>query len=276
MRSFVALLCFGLLTGCTSARKSTVDTSKPLHLQLGGKVGDVTHTAFHSESAIQDLEDGQKVRDRHEVLDFLVAQTVIGVRDQQIAIRTKTLSKDGTGSLHDLAFPELHQQLDFIYSKSAEVLMVEELPKDSIFYLPPISLPGKPVQVGDTWTMNHSWVSANTGMPLNINLVTIFKDVVDCGKHGPCADLEVAGKVDMLGTSKRAKFDSKIWGRILFAIETGEILWSEVHAKDAFKTAAAETRVRSCMISKILPNAKSSEKLVCDLAKASVRPISIK
>lgn len=274
MRNVLLCLVFFTLTGCaTKSEKSDTPTAKAeptlglYELRLKGHVGDSARTVYHSNSSVEDFEQKQKVRDHQEILDFVVSTEVVEARDNQITVRTKTVDKDGTGSLHDFAFPEPGEMIDFVYSSEAQVLRAEPFPRPSIFYLPPVSLPNRDVKVGDTWTMDHAWISSNEGLPLNLNLVTIFKDVVKCGPFGRCAELEVSGQVEVANESlqKIIRFDSRLWGRLLFSIDKGDVIWSEVRSQDLFKAKDNETRVLSCMISRMQsPGATKGEKIACE------------
>jgi hypothetical protein len=272
MKVAVSLLLGVFVSACTSsAPKSESPPPTPARgaydLRLRGHQGEKAVTVYHSDSAVEDYELNQKVRDHQEILDFVVSTEVLEARDSQLTIRTQTLDKDGAGSLHDYAFPEKDESIDFVYSSGAQVLRADPFPKSSIFYLPPVSLPEHDVKVGDTWTMDHAWISTNDGLPLRLSMVTIFKDVVNCGRFGHCADLEVSGQVDIANESvqKLLKFDSRIWGRMLFSLDRGDVVWSEVRSQDMFKAKENETRVLSCMVSRMqTPDAVTTDKVSCE------------
>ncbi len=250
--------------------KAKVNEDGDFELRLKGTKGETSRTYYHSDSAVEDLEEGQKVRDHEEIMDFAVDSEVLAAAAEAIAVRMTTIEKDGTGSLHDYAFPEPDESIDFFYTSDAHVLKADPFPKESIFYLPPVSLPAKPVKIGDTWTLNHSWISNNDGLPLNLNMVTIFKGVTACGRYGLCADLEVSGKVDIDADKfeEMASFNSRLWGRILFSFEKGDVIWSEVRSKEVFKTSSSEMRVLACMVSKM--QASANDRLSCKPSEVAV------
>lgn len=275
-----------MFVGCKSApkkidpliqdqSKGEADQKEFYLLRLNAQTGDVVHTRYHSDSQVEDFESAQKVRDRQDVLDFMVTTKVVESNASALKVSTVTVRKDGTASLHDMAFPEVNENIDFVYSRSAQVLKAGEYDNTSIFFMPPISLPDDRVQVGDTWVMNHGWISSQDGLPLHINMVTIFKAVTGCGKYGQCADLELSGKIAILGQTEMAKarFNSRIWGRMLMALRTGEIVWSEMHSKDQFDAPEVMSKVRSCMVSKIQDNPSPLEPLTCDPNEDHVKPI---
>jgi len=278
MRKNILILIGVVIASCTSKTQKTELSPNPestngqYELRLKGHNGDRSLTVYHSDSAVEDFEQNQKVRDHQEILDFVVSTEIADARENQITVRTKTVEKDGTGSLHDFAFPEPDESIDFIYSSDAEVLRADPFPKASIFFLPPISLPSYDVKVGDTWTMDHAWISSNEGLPLNLNMVTIFKGVVGCGPFGKCAELEISGQVEVASESlqKMIRFDSRVWGRLLFSMEKGDVIWSEVRSQDIFKAKGNETRVLSCMVSRTRPPAPAEsastthDKITCE------------
>lgn len=259
MNKIAWLIAAVFISGCTShATKPDsphveINKNASFDLRLKGHPGQSSLTDYHSDSSVEDFEGGQKIRDHQEIMDFLVSTKVIEARENQLTVRTETMSKDGTGSLHDFAFPEPGEMIDFVYSGKAQVLKADPFPRESIFFLPPISLPNSEVKIGDTWTMDHAWISSNDGLPLNLNMVTIFKDVVPCGPFGLCADLEVSGQVDVVNErlQQMIQFDSRIWGRLWFSLDRGDVIWSEVRSQDVFKSAQNEMRVLSCMVSKM-------------------------
>jgi hypothetical protein len=263
-----------VLSSCSSSGKKPdkLTQNGPVELKLGIKKGQVSKTFYHSNSAVEDFEDGQKVRFHEESTDFLEATEIIDARENQLVVRTQTLEKDGTGSLHDFAFPEMDEQIDFVYSRDAKVLRAGPYPKESIFYLPPLSLPDHPVDIGDTWEMNHVWVSSNDGLPLHLNMVTIFKDVVSCGSFGRCADFEVSGLVDILSEklNSSAKFDSHMSGRILFSLDRGDVIWSEVRSEEHLKSKSTEMKVKSCMSSQ-MRSEKGVERVTCQPSDSPIQ-----
>jgi hypothetical protein len=272
---FLLLTSLLLAIGCASHSTANLNRSGsygnvelpkgPFTLRLNSPQGDIAYTSYHSDSAVEDFEDGQKVRDHSEAMDFLVETGVVAVRDDQIAMRSKTIEKDGTAPLNDLAFPELDEEIDFVYSRRAQVLLAGDFPRDSIFYMPPVSLPEGAVDVGDTWMMDYSWISSNDGLPLKLSMLTIFKTVVACGVRDACADLEVSGQVDLIGANPaKIKFASRLFGRMLLSLKSGEILWSEVQARDDFASSGIESKVNSCMSSSSVFNLRVFSRLACN------------
>lgn len=260
-----------------STAEKPVKSDKGIDLVLKGHLGDESQTFYHSQSAVENFEDGQKVRDHQELMDFIVLTKVAEIKNDQFTIRTTTIDKDGTSALHDYAFPELHETIDFIYTKKAMVVSADPFPKESIFFLPPISLPDQPVQVGDTWTMNHAWISSSQGLPLSLDLVTIFKDLVSCGEFGKCADLEISGRIDIVNEKFQhaVSFDSHLWGRMLFSLDRGDVVWSEVRSHEVFKAQSTEVRVMSCMVSKMQGKSGKLEKQSCEPSLKAVTPPSL-
>lgn len=239
-----AIVLFVFSLGC--ATKSMVG---PNRIELKGQMGQVDVTRYYSHSYIEDYEGSQKIRQRDEIVDFKVKEEVTQfdpVKDR-MTVMTETIFKDGTVDLHDLAFPEKGEQIEFVLSRSGDVFKAGEYPPDSIFFVPPVPLPKETVSVGDTWTLDRAWVGMKNGVPLGVHLVIIFKDLTFCGKER-CADLEVSGNVEVIGLkSKKNQFTSKIWGRMLMSLDRGNVLWSEMRSRELMNVPDAHTEVLSCM-----------------------------
>ena len=113
--------------------------------------------------------------------------------------------------------------------------------------MPPISLPLHKVKVGDTWPMKRIWLTAKTGIPIQIDLVTVFKNLLKCGKDDLCADLELSGKIS-LPTADQAKLNilSDMRGRVLFSMKTGAVAWSSVRSTEEISVGGKTQVVQSC------------------------------
>ncbi len=159
----------------------------------------------------------------------------------------KTIRSESNMDLADLAMPELNKEIKITMYPNAEVFDVEDRPKTSIFYVPPISLPLHKVKVGDTWPMKRIWLTAKTGIPIQIDLVTVYKNLLKCGKGDLCADLELSGKIS-LPTADKAKLNilSDMNGRILFSLKTGTVVWSSVRSSEEISVGGKTQVVQSC------------------------------
>lgn len=247
-----------------------------IKLALKSEKGVEDITRYYSHSYIRDYEGPQLVRERDEIVDFRVLEKIMGVNKKgEITVLTSTTTKDGTVDLHDLAFPEKGEEIEYIFNRDGKVLKAGDLPPDSIFYVPPLALPKGPVKVGDTWALDHAWISLKNGIPLAVHLVAILKSIRQCGK-GLCADIELSGSVELVGLKKEAIFNSSIWGRMLMSVEKGSVLWSEVRSRERMTLSGKGTDVLSCLVSGLEAPADLQilkVKPVCKPTQDPVKPI---
>lgn len=155
--------------------------------------------------------------------------------------------KEGTVGLHDFAMPEIGERLEVVTDSRGKILKAGDWPTNSIFYVSPVSLPDHAVSVGDTWTMQSSWLSLEDMVPYELDMVSILKGFVKCG-NDTCADIEVNGNVGMQGALKQALVFRSEWrGRLLFAINAGTVAWSRVNSEELFAYDRVYRTVGSCL-----------------------------
>jgi hypothetical protein len=243
-----------LLSACASSG-GVSGSQDAVTLLLKGKAGTESDTRYSSSSHVLTYTDGQLIRDRNETVDFVVRNKVQRYEPQLgvVQFQSKTISKDGPGSLHDLAFPEMGEVIDYAVKSSGEVLMAGPLPPSSLFFVPSVPIPKEPVQVGDVWVLEHVWRSSRDGVPLRLEVAAILKDIVKCDGGGRCADLEISGHVRLVlpPDSKDARFISKLWGRMLFSLERGDVIWSQTRSFEDISHSKGRVTVNSCMTSEM-------------------------
>lgn len=266
-----ALIVFGLsivLSACASTGGGPKGgLPSQVEIAFKGKAGETSQTHYYSNARILTFSEGQLLRDRTEGVDFVVDQHMIDVKPERLIYNVTTVAKDGAVELHDLAFPELHEQLQYTVKPDGEVLRVSNLPPQSLFFTPALPTPKGKVSVGDTWAMEHIWASSKDGIPLKLQVVAILKDIVACEKTRVCADIELNGDVNLVAVPvmKGAKFASKLWGRVLFSIDRGDVIWSEMRSTEEMGLPKDRLFVRSCMISEMKnAAAKSKVDFSCD------------
>jgi hypothetical protein len=247
----------------------------PVTIVIKGGPGQQDITRYYSRSHITGYEGAQKVREKDEIVEFRVSEKVtrIDANKNLITVKAATISKDGTVDLHDLAFPEAGEEIEYTFTRQGEVVRAGDYPLDSVFYIPPVPLPKGPVEIGDTWTMDHGWVGMNSGIPLGVHLVSILKGIQSCGP-GRCADIEVSGHVEVAGmTKKGTEFKSTIWGRMIVAVERGTVLWSEIRSREKMTLPDSRTEIQSCMVGALETPKEWSLKVpgkVCELSDGPV------
>lgn len=260
------------LVQCTSLKQSGSGGSKmsgqAVRIEMKGKPGTTSLTRYYSNSRVRTYADNQLLRDRTEAVDFDVRTTfqAYDPATQILKFKVRTVRKDGTVRLNELAFPEKNKEIDYVVRGNGTVLKAGDYPPQSLFFVPALPIPKEEVKVGDTWTMEHIWHSAADGIPLKLDIVGILKDVVPCDGGKPCADIEISGHVKLVAipTVEGARFDSKVWGRVLYALDRGEIMWSEMRSAEDMITKGEQVKVVSCMISEVQVNNKSASKFECE------------
>uniref|UniRef100_A0A183CTR2 Big_5 domain-containing protein n=1 Tax=Globodera pallida TaxID=36090 RepID=A0A183CTR2_GLOPA len=129
------------------------------------------------------------------------------------------------------------EKLEVTANSRGQILKSGEYPTNSIFYVPPISLPEGPVNVGDTWTMQASWLSLEEMVPFQIDMVSILKNVWTCGDDR-CAEVEVSAQVDVQGPVNQNMAFRSVWqGKMYFALNAGTVVWSRVDSEESLTTA---------------------------------------
>ena len=249
-----------------------------VEIALKGKPGDATDTRYYSSSRVLTYNGEQLVRDKTESVDFTV-RTEYKSYDPKLGIlkfKVKTTRKDGKVELHDMAFPELHEEIEYIVAgRTGQVIQAGAYSPQGIFYIPSIPIPKESVQVGDTWAMQHVWYSSGEAIPLRLDIVGILKDVVKCDGGKLCADIEISGGVDLekTATAKGSRFESKLWGRMLFSIERGDVIWSEMRSTEDMSVPGERVSITSCTVSetKIAKNFKTD--FVCDPQTVAITKI---
>lgn len=276
------LPCLGLAMiastiGCATAKVQPLRAPDRVEILFKGKIQDTFDTDYHSASKTVKYYDGQMVNDRTEIVDFTVRTSVLGVDADGITTSVKTVNKDGTVGLHDLAFPELNEEMEVKVRPSGEILRAGRYPSDSVFFVPSLPMPREAVAVGDTWTMEHDWRSAQGGIPLRLSAVGILKAVVPCAGE-LCADVEVSGNVDLVvpPLGRQAFFRNRVWGRVLFGLERGDVVWSEVRSREEMQAGPEKTVSMSCMLSEMKwrrdsrPEARVGKPFACEPSEEAV------
>lgn len=231
---------------------SPLDKVEPVSLRLKGQAKQSDLTQYQSQSKIFYYENGQLVREKLEAVDFSVLFEVQNVIGDFIHAEIEVKSKDGLVDLHELGFPELNERVPYVIRSDGLVYLAGAYPKDSIFYVPPISLPETKVTPGDTWSIDVHWRSQPNNIPLQLELVTILKEVTRCFENEKCALLEMSGSVSVVGLPMtEIRINSTVHGYALFSINRGAILWSEMRSQENVVTTMSRMEVHSCMVSQI-------------------------
>jgi len=272
-----------LILGCVGpGPKSTGYTpGQAVKLRLVPSLYYEETTQYHSRAVNRIFQGGTLQKKSNDDLDFQVKTTITKVDpiERRIALRVESLSKSGDGDLREFAIPEIGERLELILSDRAEVIQAGEYPKDSIFYLPTISLPKGEVSIGDSWVLNSTWVTAQQNIPLKMEMVSILKKIEPCDKEH-CALVEIDGEVTLKEPHpKELGLQSRIRGYLQFSLESGSVVWSFVQSNQTFTVGSIVNKYESCLVSYVTkprrPNLAAKVSPYCDPEKpieASVIP----
>lgn len=242
------------LAGCASKpiERAGGPVPRVVEIAFKGRPGTMSELHYHSHARTRKFAEAQITNDRSEIVDFDVQTAVQNFSENQIASTIKTVKKDGSVPLHDLAFPELGEELDYVMRTDGRILKAGAFPPHSIFFVPSLPTPGRPVEIGDTWPLEHVWHSGRENIPLKLAIIGILKDIVPC-EQAYCADIEVSGRVNLAipPNAIGARFESRLWGRLLFSLDRGDVIWSEMRSREEMAVQADRTIVDSCMVSEI-------------------------
>lgn len=261
---YLVMCCLPIFGACAGIQKTSekdslvglkvAQVASPVELKIRGDVGQKETTTYFSKVKESELEDGQLLKAREEESLFRVESllTKVSKDSDQFHFVQKTVEKSGPSQLHDFALPELGEELEVVLNSQAKVQKAGTFPSNSIFFIPPVALPSGPVSKGDTWVLNHSWVSLKNAVPLQMEIVTILKDFYICKESDVCADLEVSGQVSMPVTvQEKLKFTSEIKGRLLLSTKTGSILWSQIRSQENLIIENNQILSESCLVSSL-------------------------
>lgn len=249
--SFVALM--GLIA-CAGAEKKAEPAppspfTGPFELRLKPNADHVEKVAYYHRSRSTSFEDIEVRNQKEESLEFVSSAGVAKV-DPSGERFTQVISidkKEGTSNLHDFAMPDLGEKLELVADSHGRILRAGDYPQNSIFYVPPVSLPDGPVHIGDTWAMQAQWLSLEEMVPYQLDMASILKNVQPCGQH-KCADIEIAGEVTLQGPLVQMMAFKSLWkGMLTFDIDAGTVLWSRVDSEEQFMSGNVRRSVTSCL-----------------------------
>lgn len=226
---------------------AAVKMAGPVQLRLKAQAKSSETVDYYHVSSSRAFEGKELRHEKTEQLAFTAQADTTKAENDRFTQSISVTKKDGTIGLHDFAMPELGEKLEVVTDSRGKILKAGDWPTNSIFYVSPVSLPENPVEVGDTWTMQSSWLSLQDMVPYELDMVSILKGFVKCGED-TCADIEVSGNVAMQGSlQKTLVFRSEWRGRLLFAIGEGTVAWSRVDSDELFAYDKVYRTVGSCL-----------------------------
>lgn len=261
MTSYFAIAVFAL--ACSSKPKSNsnekpqipelhslvkVSVGEPRRLELKAQPGEKDVMTYRLKTLTEVSQDTQSRSRASSEVGFEVQQEVTKVEENVISAVVTTANKSGEIALDDLALPEIGEKLDMQFLPNGKILKAGQHASNSIYFVPSLSLPESPVQVGDTWLLDVSWMSLSEGIPYRLELVSILKSWVDCLEPSPCADIELSGKVIMPGEiAPLMSFVSEWKGQVLFSQERGRALGTQILSSETLNYDRMGRRVWTCL-----------------------------
>lgn len=289
----LVLVPFVLAAGCASKSVSSgsgarpefrpksdnleaVKLTEPVLLRLKAQLGRTEKVAYAHRSISKSYEENQLRHEKEEKLNFVSQAETLRVDPpdarnvQRFSQVLSIVKKDGNADLHDFAMPDLGEKLEVTADSTGTIFKSGDYPANSVFFVAPMSLPEKPVSIGDTWTMQASWLSLEEMVPYQLDMVSILKGFWKCGSD-TCAEIEISGDVGFQGPlSKTLQFKSSWHGRIYFAMTAGTVLWSRVDSDERLVADRIRRDVDSCLEATLI---EPAEMRIAGLASASCEPV---
>jgi len=253
-----------VMLACVSARKTGLgsanngevtneaDNEEPKYqgkvdLRLKPNQTNVEKISYSHRSRSTSFEDIEVRHQKEEALEFISSASVTKIDGDRFTQLIAIDKKEGSGNLHDFAMPEVGERLELISDSRGRVLRAGDYPTNSIFFVPPISLPDGAVSVGDTWALTAHWLSLEEMVPYQLDMASILKSVKPCGTHR-CAEIEISGEVTLQGPLVQMMSFKSLWkGFLKFDIDAGTVLWSRVDSEEQFMSGNVRRSVTSCL-----------------------------
>ncbi len=244
----------GEAQGIPAVGLKPLDLKEPVLLRLKGEIGRPEKVSYVHRTRSTSYEDVQVRHQKEETLEFVSQADTLrllpgrGANDETVFTQVLSIvSKNGTMSLHDFAMPEMGENLEVTADSRGRILRAGDYPSNSIFYVPPISLPDGPVHVGDTWGLQSEWLSLEEMVPYRLDMTSILRAVSSCGAHR-CASIELSGQVTLQGPLSQVMAFSSFWkGYLMFDIDAGTVVWSRVDSEEQFASGNVRRSITSCL-----------------------------
>ena len=224
-----------------------VSVTSPVLLRMKSKPGSVEKIKYLHKSLSKSYEDADLRNQKDQSIEFTSQAETVKVAADSFTQTLSLIAKEGEADMHDFAMPELGEKLDVTADFRGRILHAGNYPANSIFYVPPVSLPDGPVSVGDTWSMQSSWLTLDEMVPFQLDMVRILKGVFECGTD-QCAEIEIQGNVTLQGSLVQSMTFKSSWrGRMYFAIQAGTVVWSRIDSAEVMNTDRARRDVTACL-----------------------------
>lgn len=261
MRKLVIIFynCLLAATGCAhrgiSHNETPITLKSPTVFEISGEKGYHERQKYYYIAHEKTYEGKQIAHEHHEVTEFTVENEIVATSHdpQWIEVKQKTIEKSGPADLNPMAFPEHGETIIFRYGKSGEVFKAGTFPEFSIFYVSPMPLPKTPIQVGDTWKYQTSWIEQNQGLEMSMDLVGTLKGTLSCYQNEICLDVEYSGNIMLPEKIQDAlKFRGSVVARFVFRPRNFSVLRSEIRNKESLSRDDNKMEMQSCIVSELV------------------------
>ncbi len=248
MRLFILLTSVLFFIACSTTRSKIPfyeQEGLPLDFKIEGVVGKQEHVIY-SASNTQTFQNDQILREQSEIVEFKTVTDTTAIAQDSISQTVTTVSKDGPIDLLAMGYPEVGESLDYIIAKDGDVIKAGKYPLKSLFYIPQLPFPKKPILKGETWTYTTDWVSDETLSLLSLTIVLVLKDIKEC-MDTLCVDVQYSGHIQQPKDSNiKIPFKSSLKGTMTYNLKMGQIIYGLQTNQEEIKIEGARVQATSC------------------------------
>jgi hypothetical protein len=260
LKLFISALLLFFLASCSSVplKKMTADGPQDISISIiAGNMNVEKYKAF-SDIKVYSIKGEKKLTEsKIEMSEFVLnRQSLLVDLKNQATFKYWVTDLEGDVELANMGLPPVGKTLLEVVDKKARVIAVKDYPQETIFYLPKIALPNKPVEPGDSWVFKSIWRSLKTGWPFEIKLNLTLDSWVECGGLR-CAYIKFNGAIKLPKNSplKNATLGSDVTGEFVYAPVGHQFIWTLSNSVETFQTDSKLVKVKSCTASyQVSPN----------------------
>ncbi len=238
------------LVSCASTPKTEIFPKSEIKgaFSLGAEslMGNSFTTQHYYKSEMEIEKKNTPKKNEVEWAEFEMHRKTVGVVDSgEIQFQKWITNKKGDAGLHEMGVPEEGETLLEVVDPTGQPLYVKSYPRESIFYLPSVSLPKTKVKPGDKWTYKGSWKGLKSGLPFNVVVRSKLKGWVDC-EGQLCAHVLINGEVRLPKDFPiPAEMKGGFKGEYYFKRTNFEVLYTYVESKDSFHAPIEGLKINS-------------------------------
>ncbi len=245
----VLLICglFSMAEAKSYKGYKILEVMEPTAVVVQSLRGNKFEETYFSKSLTRTYDDKTLVEEKKETNSFTVFRDTLTESNNHPRFLYTTKVNFGNVDMWSMGLPLPQQSLVEEVNKSGIPIDVKGYPKESIFYMPRIDLPKKPIKVGDSWKSEYTWKSMETQWPFKVlmNSELVHWIMVDGDK---AAVIKYTGAVSLgEGIPIKGELKSHIYGELIYAVNTHKVLWGYTQSKEDFHMQL-EDRKRSLAV----------------------------